>query len=66
MINLTWDIPYYILRDLRFLIPNEICISFSEDRFCVLANSIDPDEMPDNVAFHLGLHYLQKYGVKSH
>ena len=23
-----------------------MCISFSEDRFC-LANSVDPDEMPD-------------------
>ena len=22
------------------------------------ANSVDPDEMPHKVAFHLGLHYL--------
>ena len=27
----------------------------------VLANSVDPDEMPHNVAFHLGLHNLWKY-----
>ena len=25
---------------------------------CTLANSEDPDEMPHNVAFHQGLHYL--------
>ena len=25
---------------------------------CTLANSDDPDEMPHNVAFHQGLHYL--------
>ena len=27
----------------------------------VLAYSVDPDEMPHYVAFHLGLHCLQKY-----
>ena len=27
----------------------------------VLANREDPDEMPHVAAFHLGLHYLQKY-----
>ena len=27
----------------------------------VIANSTDPDEMPHNAAFHLGLHCLQKY-----
>ena len=27
----------------------------------VLANSVDPDEMPHNVAFHPGLHCLPKY-----
>ena len=27
----------------------------------VLANSADPDEMPHNTAFHLGLHCLPKY-----
>ena len=27
----------------------------------VLANSTDRDEMPQNVAFHLGLHCLMKY-----
>ena len=27
----------------------------------ILANEARPDEMPHNVAFHLGLHYLPKY-----
>ena len=35
-------------------------ISFSEDLFCV-ANNADPDEMPHNAAFHLGLHCLPNY-----
>ena len=26
----------------------------------VLANSVDPDEMPQDVAFHLGLHCVPK------
>ena len=36
--------------------------------FCILANSADPDEMPPNAAFHLGLHCLPKYlfaGIQS-
>ena len=31
-----------------------------------LANSVDPDEMPQNVALHLGLHCLPKYSLRSH
>ena len=31
----------------------------------ILANSEDPDEMPHNVAFHLGLHCLPKYMFSS-
>ena len=31
-----------------------------------LANSVDPDEMPHNVAFHPDLHCLQKYAFRSH
>ena len=27
----------------------------------ILTNNADPDEMPPNVAFLLGLHYLPKY-----
>ena len=32
----------------------------------VSANSVDPDEMPHHVAFHLGLHCLPKYAFRSH
>ena len=28
--------------------------------FFTFANSVDPDEMPHNVAFHLGLHCLSR------
>ena len=36
------------------------CILLSED-FFTFTNIVDPDEMPRSVAFHLGLHCLQKY-----
>ena len=35
------------------------CILLSEDLFYL--NSVDPDEMQHNAAFHLGLHCMQKY-----
>ena len=31
------------------------------DQVLALANSVDPDEMLHNAAFHLGLHCLPKY-----
>ena len=34
----------------------KICFTF--------ANSVDPDEMQHNAAFHLGLHCLQKYSFR--
>ena len=34
--------------------------------FLVLANSVDPDEMPHYAAFHLGLYCLTKYAFLSH
>ena len=30
----------------------------------ILANSADPDEMQNASAFHLGLHFLPKYGFR--
>ena len=36
---------------------NKILYFLFEDLF-YLTNSVDPDEMPDYVAFHLGLHCL--------
>ena len=32
----------------------------------VIANSVDPDEMPHYTAFHLGLHCLPKNAFRSH
>ena len=32
----------------------------------ILANGEDPDEMPHDVTFHLGLHCLPKYVFRSH
>ena len=32
----------------------------------VSANSVDPDEMQHDMAFHLGLHCLPKYAFKVH
>ena len=38
------------------------CILLSED--FSFANSVDPDEMQHYVAFHQGLHCLQKYSFR--
>ena len=43
----------------RLLFPNKIAFLSLKIVF-VLANSVDPDEMPHYVAFHLGLHCVPK------
>ena len=45
--------------DYRLQFPKKYCISFLKSVF-VLASNEYPDEMLHYVAFHLGLHYLQK------
>ena len=35
--------------------------SFVKRSFFFFTNSVEPDEMQQNAAFHLGLHCLQKY-----
>ena len=40
------------------------CIILSDDVSFTFANSEDPDEMQHCVAFHLSLHYLQKYSFR--
>ena len=42
----------------RLLFQNKIVFLFSEDRFCLSKQTVDPDEMPHSKAFHLGLHCL--------
>ena len=39
-------------------------VSFSEDQFCLSKQCTGLDEMPHSVAFHLGLHGLQKYSFR--
>ena len=45
----TWEDPLYTSRGHRLLFPNKI---LSLKIFYVLANGVDPDEMPHSLAFH--------------
>ena len=40
------------------------CIILPEDLY-IFINSVNPDEMQHNAAFHLGLHCLQKYSLRN-
>ena len=52
-----WSIVY--IEWLQFiLVFHSLKIAF------VLANSVDPDEMSHDAAFHLGIHGLPKYALK--
>ena len=50
----------YIMRGHRLQFQKNIIFLSLKIDF-VLANSIDPDEMPHYAAFHLGLHCLPMY-----
>ena len=41
-------------------------VSFSEDRFFVLTNSVDADEMTHHAAFHSGIHCFPMYACWGH
>ena len=45
----------------QVIISQTICYFFSLKMDFVLANSVDPDEMLHDAAFHQGLHFLPKY-----
>ena len=45
--------------------PNYVCLFYIPEDCFILKNSADPDEMPQCVAFHLGLHCLPKYMFQS-
>ena len=47
----------------QVIIFKKYCNSFSETIDFVLANSEEPDEMPQYATFHLGLHCLPKVPV---
>ena len=56
-ITLEWSIVYIKGSQVIF-------ISIFENRFAS-ANSVDPDEVPRFTAFHLGLHCLSKYAIRT-
>ena len=58
-LNLGWFIVY-IEGSQVIIYPTKIYL-FSLTIILGLANSVDADEMPHYVAFHLGLHCLPKY-----
>ena len=62
-IQYTSDGPLYILRGHTITGYNfqKNIVSISLKISFVLANSADPDEMPHDAAFHLGLHCLPNY-----
>ena len=45
-----------------FKIKNELSLKI----FSAFANSVDPDEIPHYALFHLFLHCLPKYAIRSH
>ena len=53
--NMSQIIVHVYTKDSQVRISKFVKIVF------ILANSADPDEMQHIAAFHLGLHYLQKY-----
>ena len=58
LMQYTWDRPLYNLwcQVIYFLFKKIVFLS--EDLFWFNKQSVDPDEMPHNAAFHLGLHCL--------
>ena len=61
-VNLGWFIIY--VEGSHVIISKNIVFR-SLNVIFVLANSVDPDEMPYYAAFHLGLHCLPKYAFRS-
>ena len=63
--QLGWYCPLYILRDHRSEFP---CYDVHKFKFLKIvftsAKSENPDEMQHYAAFHLGLHFLQKYSFR--
>ena len=58
-IDTSMDLSILHLKGLHVQISIKLCISFPKD--FLSANSVDPDDMPPDMAFHLGLHCLPKY-----
>ena len=58
--TITWYSPLYISWGVRLYIFLNI-VFFCMKIFFTFTNSVDPDEMQHDAAFHLDLHCLQKY-----
>ena len=58
--TISMELSIFYSKGLPVKISIKRCISVNEDCVLILANSADPDEMPPNAAFHLGLHCLPK------
>ena len=63
-INLGWSIAYKVGS--KVINPKNKNVFLSMKMAFVLANSVDPDEMLQYAAFHLGLHCFSKYTFWSH
>ena len=62
-INLGWSIVY--IEWSHVIISKNIKIGFLSLKIVfVLANSVDPDDMLHNAAFHMGLHCFPKYAFR--
>ena len=64
-INLGWSVVICIAKGSRFNLQMKLDLFLLKISF-VLANRVDPDEMPHYGAFHLGLHCLPKYHAAFH
>ena len=53
----------YISMGCQVILFKIYCILLSEDLF-TFTNSVDPDEMQHDAAFHWALHCLQKYSFR--
>ena len=60
-INLGWSIVHIYNVGVSGYNFQKILYSFVRRYFFTFTNSVDPGEMPHDVAFHSGLHCLQKY-----
>ena len=59
-----WSIEYIEVSQVYNFQIKKVFLSL---KICfVLANSLNPDEMPHHAEFHLGLHCSSKYTFRSH
>ena len=57
--------PIVLMDGSQVIISNKYSISLNMV-FVLANNSVDPEEMPHNAAFHLDLYCLPRYSFRSH